>query len=388
MSATYSEIGPTCRPLNARIPAGEECISLVTKRTYVMNGATGKADPADDQLPLRSMPVFVGDDPNKLLIADTEGWPYKLRTDVVVQGHVYGNGARRVDAAVVVGGARRDLTVSGDRQCSRTTGGRIVFSEPEPFDKMPLGYDRAYGGYDAGSEAAHPNLFELIGPSLPAGTDPKIYSLCGYPRNRHGRGYYLSSSTTPIDEVQLPNIEAPEDLLVPERLVVADPLAWWRQPVPAGVSWLHGSYIARCVYMGVKPFWQPLPDDLPEFERGYLSREARGIDVTREDPAVFGVQSGGSLGLQLSHVGEGSVIRLVGMHPERQTADVEVPAPPTITVETRWRGAEIAPPALHHVELYPDDGVFSVVWRGAVAARRTLLPEELDALAFKVEWIS
>ena len=388
MPTQLTGISPTCRPLNANTPAGEPCIALLAKRTYVLDtyGSTGV--PAAEQRPLRPLPIHEGD-PTGLLLADSEAWPYKLRADVVVHGHAYAHGARRqVDAAVIVGANRRDLRISGDRRCARSAQGRILFSEPEPFEQMPLGYDRAYGGYDQGSEAALPNLFEMIGPSLPEGSDPKTYSLCCYPRNRHGRGYYLASSTTPIDELLLPNIEDPLDLLSPERFIVRDPLAWWRQPIPVGTSWLHLGYIARCVYMGVQPFWKPLPDELPEFSRGHLSPEVRGVDVMRGDSWVFGIQNGASLGLQVAGLTGGHVIRLVGLHREQHELGVVIPAAPTMVVRTRWRAAELAPPVLHHVELYPDEGVFTVVWRGAVGAQRGLMPAELDALPFSVEWPS
>lgn len=388
MPVAYREVGPTCRPLNANTTAGGPCISLLAKRTYVLDAYGSAGVPAKEQAPLRSNAIHDGD-ANGLLFADTDAWPYKLRTDIVVHGHVYAHGTRRqVDAAVLVGAMRRDLWVTGDRRCARAANGAVLFSEPEPFDRMPLGYDRAYGGYDHGSEAMHPNLFEAIGDSLPEGTDPKTYSLCSYPRNRHGRGYRLASSSTPIDEVLLPNIEDPADLLRPDRVIVPDPLAWWRQPIPAGTSWLHHGYFARCVYMGVQPFWRPLPDALPEFGRGYLPEDVRSIDVMRGDPWVFGFQSGASLGLQLSGVTGGSVIRLIGLHPELREVGVMIPAPPRMIVQTRWRAAEVAPAVLHHVELYPDHGVFTVVWRGAVEASRPLLPAELDALPFSVEWPS
>jgi len=388
MPTVDTAISPTCRPLTANTPAGAPCIALLAKRTYVLNALRSTAVPAAEQLPLRAKAIHDGE-PSGLLLADSEAWPYKLRTDIVVHGHVYAYGThRQVNAAVVVGATRRDLRVSGDRRCARSPDGRVRFSEPEPFDRMPLGYDRAYGGYDQGSEAALPNLFELIGPSLATGTDARMYSLGCYPRNRHGRGYYLSKSSTPMEEVLLPNIEDPADLLQPDRLIVHDPLAWWRQPVPAGTSWLHHGYFARCVYMGVQPFWQPLPDGLPEFVRRYLPPEVRGIDVIRGDAGVFGVQSGASLGLQVPEVAGGDVILLTGLHPERQEVRVVIPDQPTMSVRTRWRTPELAAPVLHHIELYPDDGVFTVVWRGTVEASRGLLPEELDALPFSVTWPS
>jgi hypothetical protein len=389
MSRVQTGVGPTCRPLNAGTPTGAACIVVLAKRTYVLNayGATG--EPAPEQLPLRPAASFDGD-ANGLLLADTEAWPYKVRPDVVVHGHVYAYGtSRRVDAAVVVGAARRELRVTGDRRCLRSVDGHVRFSEPEPFERMPLGYDRAYGGYDHGSEALHPNFFEAIGESLPTGADPKTYSPCAYPRNRHGRGYYLSRSTTPLEEVLLPNIEEPTDLLTPERFVVPDPLSWWRQPLPAGTTWLHAGYFARCVYLGVRPFWQPLPEALPEVMRGYLAPGVRNIDLQQEASWAFGVQNGASLGLQIPGLTSGHTIRLIGLHPEQRQLDVVIPAAPQISIRTRWQNAEAAASVvLHHAELRPDDGIMTIVWRAAVDARRPLLPDELEALPLSVRWQS
>ncbi len=382
----HTIVGPTCRPLNAVTPAGVSCISILAKRTYVLNAYRPVNEPAGEQIPLRRKPIHDGN-AGGLLLADTDAWPYKLRTDIVAHGHVYAHGMRRqVDAAIVVGAMRRDLRVTGDRRCARSRHRGVHFSEPEPFDRMPLGYDRAYGGYDHGSESALPNLFEKLAPNLDTGIDPKVYSLCCYPRNRHGRGYHLASSSTPLDEVSLPNIEDPADLLQPDRFIVPHPLAWWRQPIPTGASWLHPGYLARCAYLGVQPFRHPLPEELPEFTRGYLPKAVRSIDVMRGDPEVFGIQNGASLGLQLLGLTGGNTIRLIGLHPEVRDFTVVIPARPRMFVRTRWRNAEEAPAVLHHVELYPDEGVFTVVWRGAVEANRTLLPEELETLPISVEW--
>ena len=81
MPTQLTGISPTCRPLNANTPAGEPCIALLAKRTYVLDtyGSTGV--PAAEQRPLRPLPIHEGD-PTGLLLADSEAWPYKLRADV------------------------------------------------------------------------------------------------------------------------------------------------------------------------------------------------------------------------------------------------------------------------------------------------------------------
>mgnify|MGYP003596986733 CR=1 FL=1 len=222
--------------------------------------------------------------------------------------------------------------------------------------------------------------------NLPEDADLYGYSRCAYPRNRHGRGYLLRDTPEAIDGLLLPNLEDPHDLLTPEAVVVRDPLAWWRQPLPAGTSWLHYKYFARYVYLGLSPFWRPLDDSLREFERGYLPRHVRGIDPTRGDPAVFGLQNGASLGLQVPHLRPGEIVALTHLHPRAREVRIAVPAAPVMSVRTRWRPAERLAPVLHHIEIHPDDDLVTVVWRGAVNADRALMPHELDALPLRVEW--
>ena len=75
--------------------------------------------------------------------------PYKLATDVVVNGTAYAPGGkpvRELVAAVEVGKARKKVKVFGDRACKHRAGGDPVFGDPQPFTKMELRYERAYGG--------------------------------------------------------------------------------------------------------------------------------------------------------------------------------------------------------------------------------------------------
>src|SRR5205814_6104520 len=97
--------------------------------------------------------------------------PYKLATDVVVNGTAYAPGGKPVGelvAAVEVGNARKKVKVFGDRACKHRAGGDPVFGDPQPFTKMELRYERAYGGIDVFSDPICP---------FP------------YPRNHLGKGF-------------------------------------------------------------------------------------------------------------------------------------------------------------------------------------------------------
>lgn len=97
---------------------------------------------------------FAGDPQCSSLLFDTDLPHKKLGTDVLVRGHVYaptGNPATRVSAGISVGPINKILQVTGDRIWQSSTG-TVSASDPEPFDKIPIAYERAYGGMDLTSE--------------------------------------------------------------------------------------------------------------------------------------------------------------------------------------------------------------------------------------------
>ena len=64
-------------------------------------------------------------------------------------------------------------------------------------------------------------------------------------RRQMARLLPLGRSQRAIDKLTLPNLEDPNDLLTPERLVVGRCLDWEKQPVPQNFGWFP-------------MWWQPL----------------------------------------------------------------------------------------------------------------------------------
>ena len=96
-------------------------------------------------------------------------------------------------------------------------------SEPETFETMPLGYDRAYGGVDPSVDYPEPaDGAEALGMLM---TAPGAY-----PRNPVGRGFVVGNDPERVDGLLLPNIERADQLLRPDRIVCADMRQWHRQP--------------------------------------------------------------------------------------------------------------------------------------------------------------
>ncbi|MFY0533142.1 DUF2169 domain-containing protein [Nannocystis pusilla] len=165
------------------MPDGRWALEVLAKRTYEFDDA-GRLGPADEQPGFVLAPVWDPAFP-ELLVADIDTYMYKLRTDVVVQGHVYGDGtAARVDAEVAVAGRTTRLRVVGERRCALAPTGELRFSAATAIERVPLRYTHAYGGRDRVYEARHGN---------PARDDPRFRGMTDaqldaaspylYPRN-------------------------------------------------------------------------------------------------------------------------------------------------------------------------------------------------------------
>jgi hypothetical protein len=105
---------------------------------------------------------------------------------------------RQFDVAVEVAGRRKLIRVFGDRHCVYRQGRPPSFTDPIEFTEMEIRYEKSYGGQDLKSV-----------PELPF----------FYPRNHQGTGVAVKNLPEVVDGLPLPNLENPNDLLTPERLV-------------------------------------------------------------------------------------------------------------------------------------------------------------------------
>jgi hypothetical protein len=364
-------------------------LAVLAKRTYRFTPGRAELALADEQLPLRLAPSFDSDGPDPtLLLTDADIYPFKLLTDVVVRGHLYPEKKSYGHASVRVGDAVKSLVGYGDRKAYRAQDGHIVFTAPEAFDKIPLTYARAYGGRDARSEAKSPWPLKRAAPHVdPKEVDVAAHSPYLYARNRHGCGYLFEATPEALEELRLPNLEDPDDLLTGERLVVKDIHAWHTMPLPAGTTWVPPSHFARGVYMGLFPNWKPLPSPLREIERGLLPPSVSEINVFAGHPLVKRLANGASLGLAVPHLAPGAAIALTRLHPKATNVTITLPEKaPKIGVDGRNGKLAITKPVIHTVEIEPDLGRVSIVWRGAAPALRPYMPEELAQMPLVVEW--
>ncbi|RAM61573.1 hypothetical protein RB25_24750 [Herbaspirillum rubrisubalbicans] len=124
---------------------GAEVWIVAVKATYDIL-PDGNTRIASQQVPVYRGPVFHDD--LRSLRYDIDLGPPKPATDVLLNGHAYAQGTLPVEELHVgfrVGSMKRLAKVSGDRYWQRG----ILFSSPSkpvPFVRMPLVYERAFGG--------------------------------------------------------------------------------------------------------------------------------------------------------------------------------------------------------------------------------------------------
>ena len=150
-------------------PDGTKRWVVVVKATFTIHEG-GRLTLADQQLPPLLAPEYHGVDGTSSLRYEADLVPPKPGTDVVLNGHAHaprGRAVTSVPVALGVGLHRKILQVTGDRVYRRTLVGTVVPSAPEPFVRMPIVYERAYGGHD--TAPANPAEHSLFTPN-PVGT--------------------------------------------------------------------------------------------------------------------------------------------------------------------------------------------------------------------------
>jgi hypothetical protein len=292
----------------------------------------------------------------------------------------------------VVGTVAKSLQVFGNRRCGLAANGQIVFSDPEPCDRIPLRYDRAYGGRDAVAEKAHGNPLEPLQPYM-ATVDLAQASPFLYPRNACGVGYLVEARPEAIDALVLPNLEDPADLLRPSTLVVGNPQRWPQMPLPWCTSWVDPGAFPRLACLGGIPEHEPLPRPFAEAQRGFyppsvfVTTNANGQPKPLEERFSPLLANGASLGLSVPYLRGDEEILLGRMHPQIDRYSFRLPGHvPEIWVDGRDGKLVETQPVLHSVVIETDESRVSVVWCGSARAKRLYGPDELATMPLRVKW--
>jgi hypothetical protein len=93
---------------------------------------------------------WYGDPATSSLRAEPQTAAAKPGVDIVMLGHAVAPGAqpvRMLGVTLAVGELRKQAVVFGDRELGRGLVG-LTMSTPQPFERLPLVYERAFGGWD------------------------------------------------------------------------------------------------------------------------------------------------------------------------------------------------------------------------------------------------
>jgi len=183
-------------PLFVCDETGRPVVAALTKATFDIVPGAG-LELSTEQLPVDVQGSFHGDPGASSPRYEPETAFAKPGTDVVLIGHAHAPSTRSrwVDVELRVGRVARRLRVWGDRRWVRRLFG-VRATAPERFEKIPLVYERAYGGWDRSSD------------------DPERHSV--FPANPVGVGYRAKRARF-VAGALLPNIEDPKQLLTKYR---------------------------------------------------------------------------------------------------------------------------------------------------------------------------
>lgn len=132
---------------------GAEVWIVAVKAAFAI-GPEGTLALAPEQVEVTHVPEYHGEPGLSSLKYEADLLPAGPTTDVLLLGRAYAPGgkpARQVDATMRVGDVAKTVRVFGDRRWQPGILGPSL-SDPEPFDAMPIVYERAFGGEDLASD--------------------------------------------------------------------------------------------------------------------------------------------------------------------------------------------------------------------------------------------
>lgn len=204
----------SCEQLPLTDKKGANILRIVLKAAYQLNDK-GQLEIANEQPEIVMEDKYWGAPAESSVRYESDVSLEKPFTDLIVNGHAYAPHGRTVQQMEVALTYQRQFTkrlrVFGDRVWEKGVLGWHM-TRPKFFEKMPIVYDRAFGGADEkGSE----------------------------PRNRIGTGYATKISEE-VKGMPVPNIELPNELINSPT----------DRPTPAGFGVVSKNWEPRLSFAG------------------------------------------------------------------------------------------------------------------------------------------
>lgn len=253
---------------------GAEVWLVVVKATFDIL-PDGSTIPSTDQPPVLRVPEYHGEPGKSSIKYEADLILTKRTTDIIVVGHAYAPGgkpATQTDVGFRVGTVQKVLRVFGNREW-----GALGPTRPEPFTKMPIVYERAFGGVDR--KSSHPERdWEW--------------------RNPVGCGYAVTKGH--LDDCALPNIEWRDRSI----------RSWDDRPPPAGFGAIASHWQPRASLAGTyDDKWmqtrQPLlPEDFDDrfFQCAPDDQQAPQFLTGGEPVVLLNLSPGGDLRFALPKI--------------------------------------------------------------------------------------
>ncbi|HEX5745795.1 MAG TPA: DUF2169 domain-containing protein [Archangium sp.] len=129
---------------------GEKHWVVVVKGTFHI-GNGGAIDIADQQVEPKLAPEYRGKEGESSLIYEQDLIAAKPRTDLYLNATAYaqrGQPCTELLVGIRTPCGQKALLIRGDRKWERNLVRQLVPTSPLPFVRMPIIFERAYGGYD------------------------------------------------------------------------------------------------------------------------------------------------------------------------------------------------------------------------------------------------
>jgi len=301
-------------------PQGVETAYAIVKATFELGAEEPK--PAEKQLPLLASDVFWGDPVQTSLRAAGDFALLKPATDVLLVGRAIAQAAntRMADVRLRVGPVSKTVRVFGDRVWEGA-GNKLRPSAPQPWERMPLRWELAYGGV------------------CPSGAGE--YEA----RNPVGRGF-AGKDGSALKGLPVPNLEDPA--------------------MPIGTS---TDRPAPACFGPIAPTWMPRRAHAGTYDAAWTAKRAPYLPLDF-DPRYFQLAPSGLIAPGFLQGGE--PVELVGFS-MGEPIRFELPQC-ELEIEFDFDGAEVPRPA--HLEMIlfePDAGRFQMLWRAGLAVDKKLL---------------
>jgi hypothetical protein len=314
---------------------GRPLIIPVIKAAYDIHSNKGLSR-AKDQFNLNMNGEYWGDPEKSSYKYEPETAFIKPATDVVLIGHAHAqkSGDTAVDVGVRVGPVQKVVRVLGDRLILRRSGRSSVYG-PKPFEKIPLVYERAFGGWDRSHKNPDKHTFE--------------------PRNPVGVGFGFPEGKTE-EPLKLPNLEDPKR---PWK-------RWGDRPPPAGFGF-------------ISPHWQPRASFAGTYDKKW-DETRKPLLPTDFDRRFFNAASPGLIAPGYLQGNESVVV--VNASPYGRLAfDLPGVPPPWCAVELRGGKLEVLQTQLDTVIINTDENLVFLLWRSHMVVRNG--PQ--DVLAIEID---